>query len=50
VLVKWKSLGLSSVLEREREQQEALIAASGGVSSKSRSMDDLERVLVPFDA
>jgi hypothetical protein len=50
VLVKWKSLGLSTLLEREREQQEALIAASGGVASKARSTDDLERLLVPFDA
>lgn len=50
VLVKWKSLGLSTLLEREREQQELLIAASGGVASKARSTDDLERLLVPFDA
>jgi hypothetical protein len=38
------------MLEREREQQEALIAASGGTRSKSGSMDDLERMLVPFDS
>lgn len=50
VLVKWKSVGLTALLEREREQQEALIAASGGRASKSRTADDLERLLVPFDA
>lgn len=50
VLVKWKSVGLSILLEREREQQNALIAASGGVPIKSSSADDLERLLVPFDA
>lgn len=50
VLVKWKSVGLTALLEREREQQEALIAASGGKASKSRTADDLERLLVPFDA
>lgn len=48
--MKLKSLGLMSMLEREREQQEALIVASGGSSSKARSMDDLERMLVPFDS
>jgi hypothetical protein len=50
VLVKWKSVGLTALLEREREQQEALIAASGGKASKSRTAGDLERLLVPFDA
>lgn len=50
MLVKWKSVGLLTVLEREREQQEAQIAANGGISSKSHSADDLERLVVPFDA
>lgn len=51
MLVKWKSIGLLTVLEREREQQEAQIAANGGVSNtKSHSADDLERLVVPFDA
>jgi hypothetical protein len=56
VLVNWKSVGLTFLLERERERQEAAqaAAAAGGGSRDGGTikgrMEDLERLVVPLDA
>lgn len=53
VLANWKTIGLTFLLEREREKQEAALAKAGvgGVpAGKVKNMDELERLVVPLDA